>query len=96
MVSYKMTEYTLKGYEKATRKGKMYNAILVNKDTKKEVRVPFGSNQHENFHDKTGLNLYPNLIHGDKKRRDNYRARHKVYLKEGYYSPAWFSYNILW
>ena len=92
---YSKKEYKLLGYEKATRKNKMYNAILENKKTKKRYYVPFGS-MMENYRDKTGLNLYPHLIHNDKERRRRYRARAKGKVKDGYYSPSWFSYHILW
>lgn len=96
MVYYKQTEYNLLGYEKATRKRKMYNALLQRKTDNKIIRVPFGDNEMENYHDLTGLNLYPHLIHGDKERRKHFRTRHKGYLKKGYYSPSFFSYYILW
>ena len=96
MTYYKKTEYKLLGFEKSTRKNKMYSAILENKKTKRKIRVHFGHNTMENYQDKTGLNLYPHLIHGDKERRRLYRARHKVYLKDGYYSSGFFSYNYLW
>ena len=96
MTYYSKKDYKLLGYEKATRKGKMYNGVLQNKKTGKLVRVPFGSTEYENYQDKTGLNLYPHLIHGDKKRRRLYRSRHKKDLKAGYYSAGWFSQFILW
>lgn len=96
MVYYKKTDYKLLGYEKATRKRKMYNALLERKTDKKIIRVPFGDNQMENYHDKTGLDLYPQLIHGDKERRRRFRIRSKGYIKDGYYSPGFFSYYILW
>ena len=96
MTYYSKREYKLLGYEKATRKNKMYNAILQNRKTGQLVRVPFGSTEYENYQDKTGLNLYPHLIHGDKKRKKLYIARHKKDLKAGYYSPGYFSYFILW
>jgi hypothetical protein len=96
MVYYSKKEYKLLSYESSHRKNKMYNAVLQNKKTLKSVKVPFGDNKMENFRDATGLNLYPRLIHGDAKRRKNFRARHKGYLKDGYYSPSFFSYYILW
>jgi len=96
MTYYKKTDYKLIGYEKATRKRKMYNALLERNTDKKIIRVPFGDNQMENYHDLTGLNLYPNLIHGDKERRRRFRIRSKGYLRKGYYSPSFFSYYILW
>ena len=60
------------------------------------AKVPFGDKRFENYWDLTGLNLYPQLNHGDKERRKRYRKRHKVYLKKGYYSPGFFSYYYLW
>jgi len=96
MVYYDMKEYDIEGYEKAKAKGKMYNALLKRKSDGKTIKVPFGSNIDYNFQDKTGLNLYPRLIHGDKERRRRYRLRHKTYLKDGFYSPGWFSWHILW
>ena len=96
MTYYKMKEYNLLGYEKATAKNKMYNAILENKDTKKIIKVPFGSTKYQNYGDKTGLNLYPHLITGDKERRRLYLLRHAKDIKKGFYSPGYFSTNILW
>lgn len=96
MVYYRKSEYILIGYEKAKAKDKMYNALLQRKKDNKIIRVPFGHNKMGNYQDKTGLNIYPQLIHNDLKRRKSYRTRHKGYLKNGYYSPSFFSYNILW
>ena len=96
MVYYSKKEYKLIGYEKSERKGKMYNAILYNINTDRYIRVPFGSDTHENYSDNTGLNLYPHLIHGDKQRAINYRARAKGKLKEGYYSPSSLAFYKLW
>jgi hypothetical protein len=91
-----MDDYKLEGYEKAKAKGKMYNALLKRKSDGKIIKVPFGDNKMENYQDKTGLNLYPELIHGDEKRRKNYRSRAKGRVKDGFYSASWFSFNILW
>ena len=93
---YSKAEYKLVRYQKSTRKGKMYDAILKKKETGREVKVSFGDNTMENYWDKTGLNLYPHLIHGDKKRRENYKSRARGRVKEGYYSPSYFSYYVLW
>ena len=92
---YSKKEYKLLGYRKSKTKNKMYDAILENKKTKKIYYVPFGS-MMENYRDLTGLFLYPQLIHGNKERRRLYRARAKGKVKDGYYSPSWFSYHILW
>ena len=96
MVYYKKTDYKLVGYTKSKTKRKKYDAVLQRKTDKKIIRVPFGSIEYENYRDLTRLNLYPHLLHGDKKRRILYRARHKKDLKAGYYSPGFFSYFILW
>lgn len=93
---YDKDDYKLKGFEKSNTKGKMYDALLEDKKTKKIVRVPFGDNSMGNYGDKTGLNLYPKLIHGDEKRRKAFQDRFKGFLKKGFYSPGFFSYYILW
>ena len=94
MTYYKKTEYKLLGYRKSKRKNAKYDAILENKTTKKLKYVPFGDVRYSNFRDLSGLNLYK--THNDPNRRKLYRARHKHYLKSGYYSPSYFSYYILW
>lgn len=56
-------------------------------------KISFGSYNHEDF-----------IMHGDEKRRELYRKRHKKIMnkklnKPAYlvkYSPAWASYYILW
>lgn len=96
MVYYKKTDFKLKGYRKSRRKNKMYDAILERKDNGKLVHVPFGDVRYQNYKDDTGLNAYPKLIHGDKNRRERYKKRHIGYVKNGYYSPSFFSFNILW
>jgi hypothetical protein len=96
MVYYKIKNYTLIGYDKSKTKGKMYDAILERKSDNKIIKVPFGSNQYNNYRDISGLNLYPQLINPDKERRRLYKIRHKKDLRKNYYSPGYFSYNILW
>jgi hypothetical protein len=96
MTYYDMLKYSFLNFEKATRKNKMYNAVLKEKKTGKIVKVPFGDNRYFNYSDKTGLNLYPKLITGDLERRRLYRLRHKKDLKTGFFSAGRFSYNILW
>jgi len=91
-----MEEYVVNGFKKSKTRGKMYDAILQNKETKEIVKVPFGSDEYQNFSDKTGLNKYEHLIHGDPERRKKYIARHKGFLRPGFYSPGYFSYYFLW
>ena len=96
MVYYNMKSYKLVGFRKSNRTGKKYDGIIENKTTKKKSYIPFGALGYENYHDKTDLNLYPNLIHGDKKRRKSYKARHVRHLKVNFFSPSYFSFYYLW
>lgn len=96
MTYYSMKEYKLLGFRKSKNPPKMYAAVLYNIETRRERVVNFGSRIHMNFSDRTGLNLYPKLIHGDEKRKENYRKRHKNDVKEGFYSPGYFSAKYLW
>ena len=93
---YSMSDWKLLGFKKSQAKNKKYSAILENKTTKKVRTVNFGDIRYQNFHDKTGLNLYPDLLHGDKKRRKSYRSRARVNLRKGFYSPSFFSFYYLW
>ena len=93
---YSMREYRSIGYRKSNTKNKMYDAKLQNIKTGRIVHVPFGDKRYENFSDRTGLNLYPHLIHGDTNRKRLYKARHSGYIRKGYYSPGWFSMTQLW
>lgn len=93
---YSMNDYTLIGFEKSKEKNKKYSAIIEHKKTKKKVRLNFGQLPYQQYMDSTPLKLYSHLDHNDEKRRKNYQARHKVYLKDGYFSPSYFSYNYLW
>lgn len=96
MTYYKMKDYPFIRFEKSNTPNKMYDAILLNTKTNNTIKVPFGSVNYENYQDKTGLNLYPHLIHGDNNRRKSFRARHKGFLKKGHYSPSFFSFYFLW
>lgn len=85
-------------FQKSTRKNKKYSVI-----TPKGKVVHFGDTRYQHYKDSTGLNLYSNLDHNDKKRRDNYRTRHKAILtKEGKPAyldkeqPSFYSYFFLW
>lgn len=96
MTYYSKKDYKFLGFKKSDKKDKMYYALLVNIYTNKLVKVHFGHNKMGNYRDITGLNAYPNLIHNDLERRRRFQARHKGYLKDGYYSPSFFSYYYLW
>jgi len=96
MVYLSMDDYKLLGFRKSTKEFKKYDAILSNRKTGKLKYMSFGDNRFDNFRDMTGLDLYPDKIHNDKKRRLLYRIRHHHNLRYGYYSPSWFSYYFLW
>ena len=96
MSYFSFAEYKLNGFEKATSVNKKYNAILVNKSTKKIKRIPFGASDYEQYRDSTGLGLYSSKDHNNKKRRDLYRQRHAKDLKDGYFSAGYFSMRYLW
>ena len=96
MTYYSMKEYKLMGFKKSKNPPSMYAAVLYNIETKRQRLVNFGSRLWNNYSDLTGLNMYPELIHGDKKKKENYRKRHKNDIKEGYYSAGYFSMKYLW
>jgi hypothetical protein len=104
---YSHADYKFLRFEKSKKEGKKYNAVLIrrtpnpNKKTGREVRVPFGDKNYEQYKDTTGLGLYSHLNHLDSKRRTAYRIRHAkdgkaLPSKEGYYSPGAFSMSVLW
>jgi hypothetical protein len=85
-------------FKKSTNKNKKYMV-----KTPKGKWIHFGNINFQQYKDTTGLGLYSHLNHLDKKRRDNYRARHKAILKKdgkpAYLDkeqPAYWSYNFLW
>jgi hypothetical protein len=86
----------LKKFQKSNRKTKKYDAVLVNKINNKFVNVPFGDSRYEQYKDNTGLKLYSSKDHGDKKRREAYKARHAKDVRDGYYSAGYFAFNYLW
>jgi len=82
-------------FERSRTKGKKYDAIIEDKVTKRQQRVPFGSDIHEQYRDTTGLKLYSRLDHNDEKRRQSYLARHQKTMTKKY-SPSWYSARFLW
>lgn len=100
MVKYEKSKYSFVRYEKSSKAGKMYSAVLKNKETGREVKIHFGDSKMGNYQDKTGLNAYPKLSHGDKVRRRNFRNRFSG-LKgkqdwSKYYTPLYFAWTKLW
>ena len=96
MTYLSMDDYKLLGFRKSTKEFKKYDAILSNRKTGKIKYVPFGDKRYDNYRDMTGLDLYPDKIHNDKKRRLLYRLRHHHNLKYGYFSPSFFAFYVLW
>lgn len=94
MIIKNPNEYVFDRFEVSHLPTKKYNAVLVNKRTGKEVRVPFGAVGHEHYRDKA-LGVFSQYDHGDLKRRDAYRRRHRDEYKRKY-SSGWFSWYFLW
>jgi hypothetical protein len=75
-----------------------YKAVLRNKTTGTERRVPFGAKKkdgtpYQHYHDKIGH--YRAYDHKDKERRDRYRVRHRG-QDQARFSSGWFSWKFLW
>lgn len=93
--------WQLKGIIKSSRKGSKYDAVFMNRYTGKTKTLSFGAikrngTPYEQYRDVTKLALYKQYDHLDPERRKRYRARHKVYIKPGYYSPGSLSWAYLW
>jgi len=87
--------FRLVRFQKASNRKKKYDAIIEDVVTKRQQKVPFGSSAHEQYRDDTGLGRYTKLNHNDKKRRENYLARHaKTMTKK--FSPSYFAAKYLW
>lgn len=96
MSYYSKKDHSFVRFQKSKTKHKKYDAIIKNKKTGKEIKIPFGDSRFEHFKDSTGLGLYSYLNHGDKDRRSNYKKRHSVYIKPNMYSAGYFSNRYLW
>jgi hypothetical protein len=94
-MKYSTDKYTFDRFEVSKRKNKKYNAVLINNDTKNEVRVPFGDNRYQQYHDKA-LGHYKRLDHHDAERRRLYRLRHKKDLDPNNFTAGNFAYYYLW
>jgi hypothetical protein len=74
-------------FKKSKRQNKKYDVFKNNRYV-----VSFGDNRYEQYKDKIGI--YKDLDHGDKKRRDNYYARHGKESRMG--TAKYFSHKYLW
>ena len=92
---YSKKIYFFVKFERSKKPTKKYDALIKHNLTKKIVRISFGARGYEQFYD-SALGLYKIFDHGEKKRKKKYRARHKGYLRPGYYTPAYFSWEFLW
>lgn len=84
-------------FERSRSRKSKYDAIIEDKITKRQQRVPFGSADplYEQYRDTTGLKLYSRLDHNDEKRRQSYLARHEK-TRHKKFSPSWYSAVFLW
>ncbi len=94
MVQYSPLEYTFKEFQKSKTKHKKYDAILINKNTKRTVKISFGDSRYEQYKDRA-LGIYSHKDHLDIKRRRLYRERHKGEDKTKY-SAGYFAWHYLW
>jgi hypothetical protein len=82
-------------FERSKTRGKKYDAIIEDKVTKRQQRVPFGDIRYQHFSDKSGLKLYSRLDHNDQKRRAAYKARHEN-TRHKKFSASWYADRVLW
>jgi len=94
MTYYKMTKYTLLGFNRAANQTKKYDAILQSIRSGRTVRVPFGQRGYQHYKDQIGY--YSDFDHYDKNRRRSFLARNENNIKAGYFSPGYFSATYLW
>jgi len=96
MSYYSKRLYVIKKIEKSSNPKKKYQTVLVNKKTGKQVIIRWGSVIYQQYKDKTPLKLYSHLDHTNKERRRLYHARHKHFIRKGYYSAGDQSMRFLW
>lgn len=94
MIVENPSNYKLDRFEKSKTSTKKYDAVLINKTTKREKRIPFGAKGYEHYKDKA-LGLYSKDDHNDKKRREAYRKRHSGEEKRKF-SSGYFAWKYLW
>ena len=96
MTYYSKVDYFIHDIRKSSNPKKKYETILEHRKTGKQKIIRWGSIEHEQYKDRTKLKLYAEKDHNDKKRRTSYRARHKGFIKAGFYSPGEQSWRWLW
>jgi hypothetical protein len=95
MSYYSFKDWYFEGFKPSKKKYKKYDATIINKKTGKIKILSFGDKRYQHYMD-TALQTYKNLDHNDKERQKRYIARHKVFIKNGYFSPSYFSMMFLW
>lgn len=88
------SNYKFDRFEKSKNVNKKYDAVLINKTTKREKRISFGAQGYEHYQDKA-LGLYSKYDHKDKIRRQSYRKRHYGEDKAKF-SSGYFAWKYLW
>lgn len=101
MVYYKKSDYNLVNIQKSDRAGKKYTAVIQQKNAGKIKYIHFGAikqdgTPYQQYKDSTKLKFYKKYDHGDRNRQKKYIARHKHYIKPGYYSSGEFAMRFLW
>ena len=96
MTYFPINNFDLIKFRKSNTKNKKYDAIIQNKQNKKQFIIPFGDSRYMHYKDTTPLKLYTHLNHNDIKRRELYKKRHSTFIKNGYYSAGYFSQKYLW
>ena len=94
MSYYPESQYKFIRFERSHVPTKKYDAVLKNRTTGREVKVPFGAKSYQQYKDQA-LGLYSHLDHGDAKRRAAYKSRHSGDTNKPY-SASWFSLKYLW
>jgi hypothetical protein len=87
---------------KITPKTKKYSVYVKNPITGRNNIIHFGARNYQQYKDSTDVGRWSHLDHGDPKRRELYRARHKKIMNDGKpaylnkMSPEFWSWNYLW
>lgn len=90
---YSEKEWSLVGFKRGVKKKVI--AVLKNKKDGRVRELGFGQLGSSTYWDRTMKG--GDQVHGDKKKRDAYRARHVGEGNESKkYSPGWLAYHWLW
>lgn len=91
-IKYEGDDFKIQGIERSTRKDKKYVATVENKTTGKTHKVHWGNTNYDDYY-----------VHKDKKRRENFQARHGgIKLKDGRVAaddprqPAYYATKANW